>query len=74
MERIARCRRAVEDELMRIAQEAVTNAVRHAEAKRVEIRLKFATAGVELTVAGQRTWLFRRTRRRRATDITGWPE
>ena len=40
----------VEGELMRIAQEAVTNAVRHADAKRVEIQLKFSSAGVELTV------------------------
>ena len=40
----------VEGELIRIAQEAVTNAVRHADAKRVEIQLKFSAAGVALTV------------------------
>jgi signal transduction histidine kinase len=43
-------RERVEDELMRIAQEAVINAVRHAEAKRVEIQLKFSATGVVLSV------------------------
>jgi ligand-binding sensor domain-containing protein/two-component sensor histidine kinase len=40
----------VEGELMRIAQEAVTNSVRHAGAKRVEIHLKFSDRHVELSV------------------------
>ena len=40
----------VEDELMRIAQEAVTNSVRHAGAKRVQIHLKFSGKYVELSV------------------------
>jgi signal transduction histidine kinase/ligand-binding sensor domain-containing protein len=43
-------RERVESELMRIAQEAVTNAVRHSEAKRVEIQLKFSARGVALSV------------------------
>jgi signal transduction histidine kinase/ligand-binding sensor domain-containing protein len=42
--------RQVENELMRIAQEAVTNVVRHADAKRVEIQLKFSAKGVVLSV------------------------
>jgi two-component sensor histidine kinase/streptogramin lyase len=40
----------VEDELVRIAQEAVTNAVRHADPNRVEIQLRFTGKGVELSV------------------------
>jgi len=40
----------VEDELLRIAQEAVTNAVRHADPDRVEIQLRFAAKRMELSV------------------------
>ena len=40
----------VEDELLRIAQEAVTNAVRHADPNRVEIQLRFAGKRMELSV------------------------
>ena len=40
----------VEDELIRIAQEAVTNAVRHADPNRVEIQLSFTGKRVELSV------------------------
>ncbi|HZD47569.1 MAG TPA: two-component regulator propeller domain-containing protein [Silvibacterium sp.] len=43
-------RKPVEEELVRIAQEAVTNAVRHAAPKRVEIQLRFAAKGLELSV------------------------
>jgi signal transduction histidine kinase len=42
--------KTVEDELMRIAQEAVTNAVRHAAPKRVAIQLRFTAKQVELSV------------------------
>jgi ligand-binding sensor domain-containing protein/signal transduction histidine kinase len=40
----------VEEELVRIAQEAVTNAVRHADPGRVEIQLRFTAKRVELSV------------------------
>jgi ligand-binding sensor domain-containing protein/two-component sensor histidine kinase len=40
----------VEGELLRIAQEAVTNAVRHADPNRVEIQLRFARKRMELSV------------------------
>jgi signal transduction histidine kinase len=36
--------------LLRIAQEAVTNAVRHADPNRVEIQLRFAGKRMELSV------------------------
>ena len=36
--------------LFRVAQEAVTNAVRHARAKAIDVRLSTTTDGVELTV------------------------
>ena len=42
--------KTVEEELMRIAQEAVTNAVRHAAPNRVAIQLRFTARQVELTV------------------------
>lgn len=48
----------VEGELLRIAQEAVTNAVRHADAKRVEIQLKFSIGGVVLSVQDNGRGLF----------------
>ncbi|HLJ55463.1 MAG TPA: chemotaxis protein CheB [Chthonomonadaceae bacterium] len=40
----------VDDALFRIAQEALTNALRHAEAKRVTMRLAYSAEAVELTV------------------------
>ncbi len=40
-----------EDQLLRIAQEAVTNAVRHAEPSRIDVELRFAEKSVELIVA-----------------------
>lgn len=40
----------VEGELLRIAQEAVTNAVRHADPNRVEIQLRFARKRMEMSV------------------------
>ncbi|MBV8674768.1 MAG: hypothetical protein JOZ33_15165, partial [Acidobacteriaceae bacterium] len=42
--------KTVEEELVRIAQEAVTNAVRHASPERVMIQLRFAARQVELSV------------------------
>lgn len=41
---------ATEHHLLRIVQEAVTNAVKHAEAKRLEVVLEYAADGVRLTV------------------------
>jgi ligand-binding sensor domain-containing protein/two-component sensor histidine kinase len=40
-----------ESELLRIAQEAVTNVVRHAQATRIDIRLQFARRRVEMNIA-----------------------
>jgi ligand-binding sensor domain-containing protein/signal transduction histidine kinase len=40
----------VEQNLFRIGQEAVTNAIKHAQAHEVHVDLSFATDGVELTV------------------------
>jgi signal transduction histidine kinase len=42
---------AAEHHLFRIAQEAMTNAVRHAQASRVSVSLAFAGDVVELTVS-----------------------
>jgi signal transduction histidine kinase/ligand-binding sensor domain-containing protein len=42
---------AAEHHLFRIAQEALTNAVRHAQASRVSVSLAFANDAVELTVS-----------------------
>ena len=41
----------IESELLRIAQEAVTNVVRHAEATRIDIRLDFARRRVKMSIA-----------------------
>ena len=43
--------REVEAELLRIAQECITNVLKHAHASNVEVRLAFDPAGVVLTVA-----------------------
>ncbi len=41
----------VEDELLRIGQEAVTNAVRHSSAARIDIELAYATKKLRMTIA-----------------------
>lgn len=41
----------VEDELLKIAQEAVTNAVRHANAERVDLELAFDRGRLRMTIA-----------------------
>jgi signal transduction histidine kinase/ligand-binding sensor domain-containing protein len=43
--------RRLEDELLRIAQEAVTNAVRHAGARRIVVTLSYETGSLRLEVA-----------------------
>jgi len=43
--------REVEDQLVRIGQEAVTNAVRHAEAGNIEIELAFEPKRLRMTIA-----------------------
>jgi signal transduction histidine kinase len=44
-------KRKIEDELLRIGQEAVVNAVRHAEATRIDVQLVYADRVVSLAVA-----------------------
>ena len=41
----------VEHHLLRICQEALTNAIKHAEAKLIQVKLVYATDSVELSVA-----------------------
>ncbi|WP_284351401.1 sensor histidine kinase [Roseisolibacter agri] len=43
--------RLVHDAIYHVAQEAVANAVRHAAARRIELRLRYARGAVHLTVA-----------------------
>jgi signal transduction histidine kinase/ligand-binding sensor domain-containing protein len=43
--------RRIEDELLRIGQEAVMNALRHAEAERVDIELAFEAKALRMTVS-----------------------
>ena len=43
-------RKSTEDELYRIAQEAVTNAIRHAQASTISLRLSYALDRVSLEV------------------------
>ena len=42
---------ALEDELVRIGQEAITNAVRHAESKRIHVELAFSARKLRLLIA-----------------------
>jgi signal transduction histidine kinase len=44
------CSAKVENQLLRIGQEAITNAVRHADAKRIHVELKFDGRAVALRV------------------------
>jgi len=41
----------IEDELLRIGQEAITNVVRHAEAKHVDVAVSFDAKKVKMTIA-----------------------
>jgi signal transduction histidine kinase/ligand-binding sensor domain-containing protein len=45
------CSAKVENQLLRIGQEAITNAVRHADAKRIHLELKFDERAVALRVS-----------------------
>ncbi|MEO8256302.1 MAG: two-component regulator propeller domain-containing protein [Acidobacteriota bacterium] len=46
-----RCPAKVENQLLRIGQEAITNAVRHADARRIHLELKFDDRAVALRVS-----------------------
>jgi signal transduction histidine kinase len=46
-----RCQSAAEEHVLRIGQEAITNAVRHAHAATVQIILRYSPDGIELQVA-----------------------
>jgi two-component system nitrate/nitrite sensor histidine kinase NarX len=48
--RVRRCSPRLENELLRIAQEAITNAVRHAHARRISLDLNYGSDSVSLTV------------------------
>jgi signal transduction histidine kinase/ligand-binding sensor domain-containing protein len=43
--------RVIEEQLLRIAQESLTNVVRHAEARTVRVDLRYSTTGISLRVA-----------------------
>jgi two-component system CheB/CheR fusion protein len=60
--------RAIATHLYRIAQEAVTNAVRHSRASRLSIRLRSRTGELELTVADNGAGLSA-AKRRQATGM-----
>jgi signal transduction histidine kinase/ligand-binding sensor domain-containing protein len=46
-----RCSAKVENQLLRIGQEAITNAIRHAQAKKIHAELRFEDASVTLRVS-----------------------
>jgi signal transduction histidine kinase len=74
------CPAAVEVAAYRIAQEAITNAVRHAAADRVDVRLAVSDVAVTVTVSDDGVGLSRRARpgvglrsmRERASELGGW--
>jgi signal transduction histidine kinase len=46
-----RCSSVVEEQLLRIARESISNVVRHADARAVRVALRYSTSGISLSVA-----------------------
>lgn len=64
----------VEAEVFRIAQEAVANALRHAQPSRVEIRIEASSAGVRLTVEDDGVGIHSAARRSSGMGLEGMRE